>query len=85
MGLPGHFPRDHLESKQKTSLTFRLMCGQRSLGLLGVGHYLPGQEIRLGKLWQAQLKQSSLEVMEGKHLEREGIPYRRSIRNKTNI
>ena len=35
------------------------MCDQRRLGLLGVGHYLPGQEIRLGKLRQAYLMQSS--------------------------
>lgn len=58
MGLPGHFPRDHMESKRKTSLTFRLMCGQRSLGLLGVGHHLPRQEIHLGDLRHAQLMQS---------------------------
>ena len=36
----------------------RLMCDQRHLGLLGVGHYLPGQEIHLGDLRHAQLMQS---------------------------
>lgn len=43
-------PRDNMESKQKTEFTFRLMCSEGSLGLLGVGHDFPGQEIHLGNL-----------------------------------
>lgn len=57
-------------NKRHSLFTFRLMCSQRSLGLLGVRHNFPGQKIHLGNLRHTQPVQSSSVSNKGQTLKR---------------